>query len=166
MLPRPVSLRGSRGLGGLARAGGWLDHDSGFLLFRCVVVLHPGVLQVRSGEPIAQFSDGVQQLLAAMALAQDLLERRVGFCIGHQPLQNRPAHLLKAEMGSTSRELEPDARFPDAHCGAFASALGACSSGPGGWCRGASARPCSSHTSKLWRDRSFSLKHWRQYPHR
>jgi hypothetical protein len=54
-----------------------------------------------------------------MALAQDLLERRAAFCIGHQPLQIRPAHLLKAEMGSTSRELVPAARFPEAHCGAL-----------------------------------------------
>ena len=52
-----------------------------------------------------------------MALAQDLLERRAAFCISHQPLQIRPAHLLKAEMGSSSRELVPAARFPEAHCG-------------------------------------------------
>jgi hypothetical protein len=61
----------------------------------------------------------VQQFLAAMALVQDLLERRAGFCIGNHPLQIRPAHLLKPEMGSTSRELEPAARFPEAHCGAL-----------------------------------------------
>ena len=54
-----------------------------------------------------------------MALAQDLLERRAAFCISHQPLQIRPAHLLKAEMGSSSRELVPAARFPEAHCGAL-----------------------------------------------
>ena len=54
-----------------------------------------------------------------MALAEDLLERRTGFCIGHQPLQIRPAHLLKPEMGLTSRELVPAARFPYAHCGAL-----------------------------------------------
>ena len=55
-----------------------------------------------------------------MALTQDLLERRTGFYISHQPLQIRPAHLLKAEMGSTSRELVPAARFPEAHCVALA----------------------------------------------
>ena len=54
-----------------------------------------------------------------MALAEDLLERRAAFCISHQPLQIRPAHLLKAEMGSSSRELVPAARFPEAHCGAL-----------------------------------------------
>jgi hypothetical protein len=54
-----------------------------------------------------------------MALAEDLLERRTGFCIGHQPLQIRPAHLLKPEMSSSSRELVPAARFPEAHCGAL-----------------------------------------------
>jgi hypothetical protein len=54
-----------------------------------------------------------------MALTQDLLERRAAFCISHQPLQIRPAHLLKAEMISSSRELEPAARFPKAHCGAL-----------------------------------------------
>ena len=52
-----------------------------------------------------------------MALAQDLLECRAAFCISHQPLQIRPAHLLKAEMFSTSRELVPAARFTEAHCG-------------------------------------------------
>ena len=55
-----------------------------------------------------------------MALAQDLLERRAGFCISHQPVQIRPAHLFKAEMGSSSRELVPAARFPEAHCGVLA----------------------------------------------
>jgi hypothetical protein len=55
-----------------------------------------------------------------MALTQDLLERRAGFCISHQPLQIRPAHPLKAEMISSSRELEPAARFPKAHCSALA----------------------------------------------
>jgi hypothetical protein len=55
-----------------------------------------------------------------MALTQDLLERRAGFCISHQPLQIRPAHLLKKEMESTSRELVPAARFPAAHSGALA----------------------------------------------
>jgi thiopurine S-methyltransferase len=30
-----------------------------------------------------------------------------------------------------------------------------------GYCRASSAIPCSSHTSKLWRDRSVSLLHWR-----
>ena len=52
-----------------------------------------------------------------MALTQDLLECRAAFCISHQPLQIRPAHPLKAEMGSSSRELVPAARFPEAHCG-------------------------------------------------
>jgi hypothetical protein len=52
-----------------------------------------------------------------MALTQDLLECRAGFCISHQPLQIRPAHPLKAGMISSSRELEPAARFPEAHCG-------------------------------------------------
>jgi hypothetical protein len=50
-------------------------------------------------------------------MAEGLLELVTGFCISHQPLQIRPAHLLKPEMGSTSRELEPAARFPEAHCG-------------------------------------------------
>jgi hypothetical protein len=54
-----------------------------------------------------------------MALTQDLLECRAAFCISHQPLQIRPAHPLKAEMASTSRELEPAARFPEAHCSAL-----------------------------------------------
>jgi len=54
-----------------------------------------------------------------MALTQDLLECRAAFRISHQPLQIRPAHPLKAEMGSSSRELEPAARFPEAHCGAL-----------------------------------------------
>ena len=52
-----------------------------------------------------------------MALAQDLLECRAAFCIGHQPLQIRPAHLLKAEMASSSRDLVPAARFTVAHGG-------------------------------------------------
>ena len=55
--------------------------------FRCVVVLQPGVLEVAFGHPIAQLAGCAYELLAAMALAQDLLERRAGFCIGHQPLQ-------------------------------------------------------------------------------
>ena len=30
-------------------------------------------------------------------MVQDLLERRAGFCIGHHPLQIRPAHLLDVD---------------------------------------------------------------------
>lgn len=33
-------------------------------------MLHPGVLQVSSGEPVAQLAGGAQELLAAMALAR------------------------------------------------------------------------------------------------
>ena len=82
-------------------------------------MLQPGIQQVAFGHPIAQLASGVQQLLAAAAMAEGLLERLAGFCISHQPLQIRPAHLLKAEMGSSSRELVPAARFPEAHCGAL-----------------------------------------------
>ena len=83
-------------------------------------MLQPGIQQVAFGHPIAQLASGVQQLLAAAALAQGLLELLAGLCINHQPLQIRPTHLLKTEMGSTSRELEPAARFPEAQCGALA----------------------------------------------
>jgi hypothetical protein len=86
------------------------------LNFHCVVVLQPSVLQVSSGHPIAQLASSVQELLAAAAVAEGLLELVTGFCIGHQSLQIRPAHLLKPDMGSTSRELELAARFPEAHC--------------------------------------------------
>ena len=83
-------------------------------------MLQPGIQQVAFGHPIAQLASGVQQLLTAAAMAEGLLELVAGFRISHQPLQIRPAHLLKTEMGSTSRELEPAARFPEAHCGALA----------------------------------------------
>ena len=83
-------------------------------------MLQPGIQQVAFGDPIAQQASGVQQLLTAAAMAEGLLELVAGFRISHQPLQIRPAHLLKTEMGSTSRELEPAARFPEAHCGALA----------------------------------------------
>ena len=83
-------------------------------------MLQPGIQQVAFGYPIAQLASGVQELLAAAAMAEGLLELVTGFRISHQPLQIRPAHLLKTEMGSTSRELEPAARFPEAHCGALA----------------------------------------------
>ena len=59
----------------------------------CVAVLLPGVLQVAFGHPIAQASGGVQQLLAAAALAQGLLKLVAGFCISHQALEIRPTHL-------------------------------------------------------------------------
>ena len=80
-------------------------------------MLQPGIQQVAFGHPIAQLTSGVKQLLAAAAMAEGLLELLAGICINHQPLQIRPAHLLKTEMGSTSRELEHAARFPEAHCG-------------------------------------------------
>jgi hypothetical protein len=38
-----------------------------------------------------------------------------GFCISHQPLQIRPAHLLKPQMQPTWRALTRAARFPAAH---------------------------------------------------
>jgi hypothetical protein len=78
-------------------------------------VLQPGVLQVSSGDAIAQPACGVEQLLAAAALAERLLELVAGFCISHQPLQIRPAHLLKPQMQPTWRALTRAARFPAAH---------------------------------------------------
>ena len=48
------------------------------------MVLQPGVLEVAFGHPIAQLAGCAYELLAAMAVAQDLLERRAGFCISHQ----------------------------------------------------------------------------------
>lgn len=57
------------------------------LNFPCVVVLKPGVLQVSSGEPVAQLGGGVQQLLLAMTRVEEMMKRKAGFCIGLQPLQ-------------------------------------------------------------------------------
>ena len=80
-------------------------------------MLKPGVVEVSSGEPIAQLACGLQQLLAAAALAQRLLEIVAGFCISHQPLQIRPAHLLMPQMHPTWRALTRVARFPAAQLG-------------------------------------------------
>jgi len=79
-------------------------------------VLQPGIQQVTFGHPIAQLACGVEQLLAAAALAQGLLERLVVFCINHQPLQIRPAHARAPGMHSRSREFVAGTRFGRARC--------------------------------------------------
>ena len=56
-------------------------------------VLRPGLAQIVVGHPIPQPPSRLQQVGAAAATAQDALELGTGFCINHQPLQIRPAHL-------------------------------------------------------------------------
>ena len=79
-------------------------------------MLQPGIQQVAFGYPIAQLASGVQELLAAAALAEGLLERVAGFCISHQPLQIRPAHARAPVMRSRSRGIAPGTRFRRARC--------------------------------------------------
>lgn len=56
-------------------------------------VLRPGLAQIVVGHPIPPPPCRLQQLVAAAATAQNALEVGTGFCINHQPLQIRPAHL-------------------------------------------------------------------------
>ena len=89
---------------------------TGSVDFRSVVVLQPGIQQVAFCHPVAQLSSGVQQLMAAVAMAEGLLERLAGFCISHQALQIRPAHARAPGMCSRSRELVAGTRFRRARC--------------------------------------------------